>query len=271
MSLILDALRKSEAERRRGQAPDLFASLPTPSAPSRGGRSRYWAALGLGLLFVGAGFVLWRGRAPEPATVAGAQHQVAATATTTPSRAESAPTAPAASPAPNPASPGAATASVSPAPDQVAAREAAPPAAADAPAPAPAAAPSAPAVRGSSPAPPATVAPASTPVPLPALAANPAPAASADSATAATAAPGLADSADSLPPIAVLGASERAALPPLKLSMHVWNSEPGKRFAIIDGHRLTEGSSAGTSVIEEIRRDGVVLNINGRRVLLPRP
>jgi general secretion pathway protein B len=73
------------------------------------------------------------------------------------------------------------------------------------------------------------------------------------------------------PPIAVLAASERAALPPLKLSMHVWNSDPGKRFAIIDGQRVTEGGSAGAGVIEEIRRDGVVLNINGRRVLLPRP
>ena len=28
MSLILEALRKSEAERRRGQAPDLYAELP---------------------------------------------------------------------------------------------------------------------------------------------------------------------------------------------------------------------------------------------------
>jgi general secretion pathway protein B len=31
MSLILDALRKSEAERRRGQSPDLYAELPPPS------------------------------------------------------------------------------------------------------------------------------------------------------------------------------------------------------------------------------------------------
>ena len=76
---------------------------------------------------------------------------------------------------------------------------------------------------------------------------------------------------ESLPSIAVLSASERASLPPLKLSMHVWNSEPGKRFAIIDGQRVTEGSTVGACIIEQIRRDGVVLNISGRRVLLPRP
>lgn len=57
----------------------------------------------------------------------------------------------------------------------------------------------------------------------------------------------------------------------MKLSMHVWNSEAGKRFAIIDGQRIAEGSLLGSSVVEEIRRDGVVLNINGRRVLLSRP
>jgi general secretion pathway protein B len=74
-----------------------------------------------------------------------------------------------------------------------------------------------------------------------------------------------------LPPLAVLSASERAALPPMKLSMHVWNSDAGKRFAIVDGQRITEGSLLGSSVVEEIRRDGVVLNINGRRVLLSRP
>lgn len=34
MSLILEALRKSETERRRGQAPDLYAELP-PHAPHR--------------------------------------------------------------------------------------------------------------------------------------------------------------------------------------------------------------------------------------------
>ena len=76
---------------------------------------------------------------------------------------------------------------------------------------------------------------------------------------------------DDLPSLAMLGPKERSELPPYKLSMHVWASEPGKRFAIIDGKRVTEGSMATGSVVEEIRRDGVVLNLRGRRYLLPRP
>ena len=35
MSLILEALRKSEAERRRGDAPDLRVELPPPAPPKR--------------------------------------------------------------------------------------------------------------------------------------------------------------------------------------------------------------------------------------------
>ena len=46
MSLILDALRKSEAERRRGQSPDLFAATPGAPAPGRE-RPRVWPLLSL--------------------------------------------------------------------------------------------------------------------------------------------------------------------------------------------------------------------------------
>ena len=35
MSLILEALRKSEAERRRGQVPGLHAELPPAARPTR--------------------------------------------------------------------------------------------------------------------------------------------------------------------------------------------------------------------------------------------
>jgi general secretion pathway protein B len=76
---------------------------------------------------------------------------------------------------------------------------------------------------------------------------------------------------ESLPPLAVLDPSVRAALPPLKLSMHVWSEAPNARLAIIDGQRVMEGSAVGESIVTEIRRDGVVLEIRGRRYLLPRP
>jgi general secretion pathway protein B len=108
-----------------------------------------------------------------------------------------------------------------------------------------------------------TPAPASTaPIPLPGV---PAPAAPPPD-------PVIDASADApLPGLAALSAEERAALPPLKLSMHVWSAEPARRFAIVDGQRVTEGALLGNGTVVEIRRDGVVVALGDRRVLLPRP
>src|SRR5690606_19848540 len=47
MSLILEALRKSEAERRRGEAPDLRVELPPPPPPKPGILRAAWLAGGL--------------------------------------------------------------------------------------------------------------------------------------------------------------------------------------------------------------------------------
>ena len=80
--------------------------------------------------------------------------------------------------------------------------------------------------------------------------------------------------AESEPPavtLAALSAERRNQLPPLKLSMHVYAEEAGKRFAIIDGQRITEGSMIGNAVVRAIRRDGVLLDIDGGNYLLPRP
>ena len=66
-----------------------------------------------------------------------------------------------------------------------------------------------------------------------------------------------------------LDPQSRRALPPLRLTMHMWNDDPGKRFVILDGQRLSEGDHAGEAVIESIRRDGVLLDWNGRKLLLP--
>ena len=57
MSLILEALRKSEAERRRGSAPDVAMELPPPSTRAAG-RAPAWlwpavAVLALLLAFAG--------------------------------------------------------------------------------------------------------------------------------------------------------------------------------------------------------------------------
>ena len=73
-------------------------------------------------------------------------------------------------------------------------------------------------------------------------------------------------------PVNDLPAGERAALPTLKVSMHVYAESPADRFMIIDGMRIGEGGRIGTHIVlVKIRNDGGVLDIDGHRVLLPRP
>ena len=62
MSLILDALRKSEAQRRRGQAPDLFASPPPPAPGTHSRWLQPWPWLSVLAVVVVLGFLIW----PQP-------------------------------------------------------------------------------------------------------------------------------------------------------------------------------------------------------------
>jgi general secretion pathway protein B len=235
MSLILDALRKSEAERRRGQAPTLYSALPAPASRAYPGWLRIapWVAAGV-LLLVALFVYLDRS---GPATKSELEEAAAGGVAE-----------------PGPLAGDVATGLAAPPP------AAPPPAAAIVPAPAaPADARAAPGVDALVPPPRAALAAPAPfghpPVPAPAT------------APAEPAAP----AEEALPPIAVLEPSSRSALPPMKLSMHVYDSEPARRFAIIDGQRVTEGAQLGAAVVTEIRRDGVVLDVGGRRVLLPRP
>jgi general secretion pathway protein B len=94
--------------------------------------------------------------------------------------------------------------------------------------------------------------------------------ANASPATAGTAA--LAPEDEYLPRLSELTGDERSGLPALKLSMHVYADDPAQRFVIVDGRRLREGDSPAAGIaVEAIRRDGLVLSVNGRRVLLARP
>ena len=65
-----------------------------------------------------------------------------------------------------------------------------------------------------------------------------------------------------------LSVEERKALPPLKLSMLMWDDDPARRFIILDGSRLGEGDRVGNAVITAITSDGAVLDWNGRRIRL---
>lgn len=250
MSLILEALRKSEAERRRGEVPGLRVELP-PLAPRARRGMPAWAWFALAGVAVAAvlAFVALRGVDPAPAdpirgaaagnddgTGAGATAPAAAQDTAAPTdtlpRVERI-VAPAPGPARGPAQP---------------------PAVVDAtPAPTPGATPRANTGVADIPrvAVPPAPAPADPPPPRPA-AATPAPL-----------------PANDLPRIAELPASQRERLPALKMTMHMWNADPARRFVIVDGRRLVEGDRVGEATVRTIDADGVVLDLDGQPLRLP--
>ncbi|HEY5804927.1 MAG TPA: general secretion pathway protein GspB [Lysobacter sp.] len=278
MSLILDALRKSEAERRRGQAPDLYAELPplVSRATARRPAWPWWLAAGFALLAT-----LWMLRDVQSgsgglATPSGnVRTEIAASHAS----------APVARPAPTPvviAPAAASTAAVVPArvtstssASTLSTTEAGQPAAGSlaSAAPKPDLAQAAQAGVASAATPGASAPPSSipaSPLPAPEAASQPVlpPVASAAPAPTASAATPLPAAAAPVR-LADLSAGEREQLPALKISMHMWGPAPAQRFAIIDGARVGQGDRVGDAVVEEIAADSVVLNWHGQRVALP--
>jgi general secretion pathway protein B len=250
MSLILEALRKSEAERQIGRAPGLLT--PVALRPAQRSRARgpllFAAAL---LLLAALALAWWLGRsAAEPPAAVPAE-------------------APAMAPATSAASAASATTDV---PTRHPTHAATPPTAAPATSapprsPLPAAGP------GDLPADPdfASTERESLPLPPPvsALPAPPPPPAATAPLPETAPAPIEAEGAT---PWRTLSEAERAGLPPLRLNMHVFNDEPARRFVIIDGRRLAEGEQiAADVVLTEIRRDGAMLVVRGRRISIERP
>ncbi|MBS0591646.1 MAG: general secretion pathway protein GspB, partial [Proteobacteria bacterium] len=123
---------------------------------------------------------------------------------------------------------------------------------------------------------PSTPAPAPPPAPPPAPVAStpatpfaPAPPTSPPATAKAASVP--APRADDVPTLDDLPANVRSALPALPITMQVYSADPKHRFVIIDGTRVVEGDSLKGVTVQEIRPDGLVLEFQGRRVLLPRP
>jgi general secretion pathway protein B len=236
MSLILEALRKSEAERRRGQAPGLHAELPPPH-PTRPAVLPAWAwwLPACALLLVAAWWL--RGLLPSPSTPA----------------------------VPAPDAGTAVVAATAPADDATAQpRFRLPPAVTEPARPSASAVPS----RANLP---ATHAPPAAATTTPSVTTPPALPVSmpANAAPAEPPSPPSPPSSDALLQLSDLPAEERKSLPPLRLSMHLWNPDPAKRFAILDGNRVGEGDRVGDAVVAAITRDGVVLDWNGRRLQVP--
>ena len=302
MSTIYEALRKAEERRRLGEAPSLIGDAAWAARkPARAHEARRrWLVWLLPVVVAAIAGGWWLGRGSAPAPGPSSTPAPVATSPTTPPAA-AAPVAPASAPttiapAVAPASaPGAAvtapvaapppvprpavvdpaaTAANGPAPGSAAAAPPAtptaiPPAAPTAPvvAPAPPLATAAPRPDAATPAPsaPATAAPSAPPFgTLPPTSAALAPPAAVASTLAPTQSPGV-------PLLYEMPLGTRQALPPLKLSMHVYSPDPARRVVIIDGARLLEGEIvSGELKVSQITSEGVVLQLGDQVFLLPR-
>ena len=219
MSLILEALRKSEAERRRDSTPDVAMELPPPvPRASRGMPTWLWPVLLCTAALLALG--VWLG------TRMAARDHAAAATTSVATRSPPTPEAPAASALSTVSQP-------------------------VAPALTPATTPAASVARPSAPIlpPPPPVATAPSPAPAP-----PAPAHTARP-VASNDAPDIGDT----------------SLPAVKLSMHMWDADPARRFVILDGQRMGEGDRSGALSVIAIERNGVVIERNGQRARIPLP
>lgn len=73
------------------------------------------------------------------------------------------------------------------------------------------------------------------------------------------------------PPSDASVAAVTAGLPELTIDLHIFTDDPAKRAVFINGRRYTQGDSIVEGPrVEEITRDGAVLNYRGQRFLLPR-
>jgi general secretion pathway protein B len=84
----------------------------------------------------------------------------------------------------------------------------------------------------------------------------------------------IADDSDNdevLPSINEINLAGAQALPEMHLDVHVYATKPADRFVYINMRKYHEGNTLQEGpVLERIRRDGVVLNYQGLRFILPR-
>ena len=291
MSLILDALRRAEQDRKAGHAPGLHDAPESAEASPRN-----WAPLltGGGMLLLGLAALIWAWRSSAPA------HRPAQSAVPS----TSAPAQAAGRAVPSPALSGSVAAESM---DDLLAPEQArtPPQAAPVPPPDIAIAPvdlgtkpqpqkpakepaladrrSIESAQQDAPArlPPATALPdpvqsaqsdgTSTTVDIPAPAAENSEVASAEPAAQENpfaGAPEVLIQGNAPTPLKDMPREYRADFPQFKVDVHVYNDEPRRRFVLIDLKRYREGEKlAGGAQIVQIVHDGIVFNHRGEHVL----
>jgi general secretion pathway protein B len=233
MSYILDALRRAQAERERGQVPGLEARtlVQTPPPPPQRRATAMWVggALAVGVLGVAGMLVLRGGAAPVTAPV-GAQAPVPT------------PVPPLAAPSPLPAPP---------APMVVVSAPAAPP---------PGAAPVNPPAPSGLAGQPAPGSPTPTPTPLQTPLPTP------------TSTPTAPPAANAVRPVqlAQLSAELRRELPAMVLGGAIWSDNAASRFVIVNGQVLREGEAAAPGVLlERIGPKAVFLRWRDWRIEVP--
>jgi general secretion pathway protein B len=267
MSYILEALKKSERERRLGEVPRLTSVQDPPrlATPAR----RWWrnAALGIGGIGVGALGVfayleLLSQPSGEPAgparevtaagpTVTGTEMATAGSAATPASEPMTPPARPI-EPASAPLAPHPATTDAPPSPLPRSAGGSS--ATADAPRRADSIpARSAPATKAASPKAPTSPAPSTT------------------KPSARPYRPAARPAKQSLPGLERLPAAQRSVVESLRINIHAYATDPSRRFVLIDMRRYREGDrlEAGPT-LRAITPDGVVLDYLGNRIHLPR-
>jgi general secretion pathway protein B len=245
MSYILDALRRSQAERESGQVPGLNAQ-PLPADRAGQVRRNAWApwlgaGLGLGLCLAAAWWWLGPGAMPTPAVPAPTLAPAPAVAVT------AAPATPLRLPAPalvSQAEPGLV-------PPTSPASQAAPATARGDMATRPTVV-SAPVVSA-----PVVSAPAVQPRPQ-----------------AASAPPVTATAQPPVPPRTVtlgeLGADLRRELPPLAVGGAIWSENAARRFVLVNGQVVREGETAAPGVVlERIGPKSVLLRWREMRIEVP--
>ena len=80
-----------------------------------------------------------------------------------------------------------------------------------------------------------------------------------------------AENQEVLPSMSEISLNGAQALPELHLDVHVYATRPAERFVYINMRKYHEGAALQEGpTVERIRRDGVVLNYQGLRFLLPR-
>ncbi len=284
MSYILEALKKAQAERQLGSAPDIHAPAPThvPAAATRTSRTPLLIGLSAGIAIAAvAGVLVWRAQAPATASAPAAvlagngPAQGRAAAPVPPP----APPTEAVMPVPAPASqagtaapvPAPAREAVAPAPTQALANEAGTPARTPgtaAPAAAPAAAPTPSARKPAQPEPAAAPAPRVAAAPAPAspeavYLPAPAPARAPDPAPVARA-PEPVD--DNLRTLQQLPEALQREVPRVSVGGYIYSPNPSDRLLLVDKTLRREGEELAPGlVLERLMPKYAVMNYRGTR------